>query len=343
MTTSPPSDEIHFKQVITLGQCGLDIPDELVRQAAKRLDIILNSPPSTTPTSRRGSTLTGTTDGYPFPPMSISSSLAVPPCPSKSKRDRSKRDIHSRNGSTATTRSRKMEGRHGRKASTASMASIGAKGILPTPMKLSLSSISLGEDVAGVGVGVDEKAVEALKRVQEHMMSEEQEREECLEQSEVEEDAGRVSRWPDLTGWRMKGNSEANSLDDLTLGRSEDTITPATSSSSKSRTRPQSPPDHSSSPNIEDTQNTSITSPSTPLKPSKPSTSSFLCPTSSTQIAPIDPALAAAELASALTKHVKCGICACEGVNFPECRKCGMRFCTRECRVGEGRGGDGKR
>lgn len=57
----------------------------------------------------------------------------------------------------------------------------------------------------------------------------------------------------------------------------------------------------------------------------------------------MDPTLAAAELASALTKHVCCSVCAAKGVNFPECRKCGMRFCSRDCRVGQAGAGDGKR
>lgn len=66
-------------------------------------------------------------------------------------------------------------------------------------------------------------------------------------------------------------------------------------------------------------------------------------PTSSEAIAPIDPVLAAAEMSSALTKHVLCSVCGMKGVNFPGCRKCGLRFCSRECRVGEDRAGNGKR
>jgi hypothetical protein len=57
----------------------------------------------------------------------------------------------------------------------------------------------------------------------------------------------------------------------------------------------------------------------------------------------IDPALAAAELASTLTRRVKCGVCRTEGINFPECRRCGIVFCSRECRVGADKAGDGKR
>ncbi|OXB38686.1 hypothetical protein J007_01496 [Cryptococcus neoformans] len=64
---------------------------------------------------------------------------------------------------------------------------------------------------------------------------------------------------------------------------------------------------------------------------------------SSEPIAPIDPVLAAAEMSSALTKHVVCSVCGMKGVNFPECRKCGLRFCSRGCRVGEDRAGNGKR
>lgn len=58
-------------------------------------------------------------------------------------------------------------------------------------------------------------------------------------------------------------------------------------------------------------------------------------------VATIDPELAALELASALTKHVTCSVCAAGGVNMPNCRKCGLTFCSRKCRV-EG-AGDGKR
>ncbi|WVF71029.1 hypothetical protein IAT40_005826 [Kwoniella sp. CBS 6097] len=61
------------------------------------------------------------------------------------------------------------------------------------------------------------------------------------------------------------------------------------------------------------------------------------------EIAPIDPSLAAAELSSALTKHVTCGVCGGSGVNFPECRKCGLTFCSRDCRIGNDKAGNGKK
>jgi hypothetical protein len=66
-------------------------------------------------------------------------------------------------------------------------------------------------------------------------------------------------------------------------------------------------------------------------------------PDENLKIAPIDPTLAAAEMASALTKHVVCGVCGAEGVNFPNCRKCGLTFCSRDCRVGDRKAGNGKK
>lgn len=60
-------------------------------------------------------------------------------------------------------------------------------------------------------------------------------------------------------------------------------------------------------------------------------------------VAAIDPELAALELASALTKHVTCSVCSANGVNFPNCRKCGLTFCSRKCRVDEAGAGDGRK
>lgn len=58
-------------------------------------------------------------------------------------------------------------------------------------------------------------------------------------------------------------------------------------------------------------------------------------------VASIDPELAALELSSALTKHVTCSVCGADGVNFPNCRKCGLTFCSRPCRIDGA--GNGKR
>jgi hypothetical protein len=57
----------------------------------------------------------------------------------------------------------------------------------------------------------------------------------------------------------------------------------------------------------------------------------------------VDPVLAAAELNSALTKRVQCSVCSAKGVNFPECRRCGLVFCSRSCRVDEAGAGNGKK
>ncbi|GHJ86028.1 hypothetical protein NliqN6_2430 [Naganishia liquefaciens] len=60
-------------------------------------------------------------------------------------------------------------------------------------------------------------------------------------------------------------------------------------------------------------------------------------------LAPLDPALAAAEKASVLNQRNRCAVCGKEGFNFPACRKCNETFCSRECRVGYNKGGDGKK
>jgi len=66
-------------------------------------------------------------------------------------------------------------------------------------------------------------------------------------------------------------------------------------------------------------------------------------PSESDSICTIDPELAAAELRSALTKHVVCGVCGVKGLNFPECPRCSLTFCSRACRVDEKKAGNGKR
>jgi hypothetical protein len=66
-------------------------------------------------------------------------------------------------------------------------------------------------------------------------------------------------------------------------------------------------------------------------------------PSESDSICTIDPELAAAELRSALTKHVVCGVCNAKGLNFPECPRCSLTFCSRSCRVDENKAGNGKR
>ena len=50
----------------------------------------------------------------------------------------------------------------------------------------------------------------------------------------------------------------------------------------------------------------------------------------------IDPLLAALEAASRVNVKSRCAICGKAGVNFPKCQKCGMTFCSRDCRVASG-------
>jgi len=47
----------------------------------------------------------------------------------------------------------------------------------------------------------------------------------------------------------------------------------------------------------------------------------------------IDPLLAALEAASRVNVKSRCAVCGKQGVNFPKCQKCGMTFCSRECRT----------
>ncbi len=58
---------------------------------------------------------------------------------------------------------------------------------------------------------------------------------------------------------------------------------------------------------------------------------------------PIDPAFLAAEANSSFTHENECAVCEAVGFNFPRCAKCGDTFCSRECRVGNDAGGNGKK
>lgn len=52
----------------------------------------------------------------------------------------------------------------------------------------------------------------------------------------------------------------------------------------------------------------------------------------------IDPLLAALEAASRVNVKSRCAVCGQTGVNFPKCARCGMTFCSRECRTSTGTG-----
>lgn len=57
----------------------------------------------------------------------------------------------------------------------------------------------------------------------------------------------------------------------------------------------------------------------------------------------LDPQLRQLEMDSRITRGAACDVCGTRGVNLPECPKCRLRFCSRECRVGKLAAGDGKR
>ncbi|KAK9898115.1 hypothetical protein P389DRAFT_65837 [Cystobasidium minutum MCA 4210] len=57
---------------------------------------------------------------------------------------------------------------------------------------------------------------------------------------------------------------------------------------------------------------------------------------SSNKPAKIDPLLAALEAASRVNVKSRCAVCGIQGVNFPACQKCGITFCSRDCRVASG-------
>lgn len=50
----------------------------------------------------------------------------------------------------------------------------------------------------------------------------------------------------------------------------------------------------------------------------------------------IDPLLAALEAASRVNVKSKCAVCGIQGINFPKCHRCGMTFCSRDCRMASG-------
>lgn len=57
----------------------------------------------------------------------------------------------------------------------------------------------------------------------------------------------------------------------------------------------------------------------------------------------IDPLLAALEAASRVNVKTRCAVCGKQGINFPKCQKCGMTFCSRECRTSTVAGAAGGR
>ncbi|WRT66028.1 uncharacterized protein IL334_002979 [Kwoniella shivajii] len=315
MTSHGLEAEKHFRNVIAHTPTGFDAADDLIRQAAKRLDIITSSPQD-----ENGM------DGYPFPTASseISTRLS-PPKPLFAASSHSRRT--SSVGLSHTHRRRKM--------STSSNASISMSRIVSTPLKSSPSMASLSSitDTAleplTIQPSENDCAISTLKRLHAQSMCD------LTEVSAREEEE---TRWPTLDGWSISASDQA---DFGVCQQSQCTLVPK-SHSNRQQGLSISP------------SNTLRAVASSPHFGTLASMHEKMASTASTprrrlpfeptgNIAPIDPALAAAEMSSCLTKHVTCGVCGVEGVNFPECRKCGLTFCSRDCRVGEDKAGNGKK
>ena len=330
MTAAEASREAHFRSIVSFGHSGLEAADDLVRQAAKRLDILLLSPCAVT-NPETPSSSPGTKDyGYPLPTMTSGSSTHLKPKQSRS-----------RVSSSASLRPPLR-----RQRSSVSTASVLSTGILPMPVKSTPSSASLVTDIwspthLDSPSPIRHKATDSLRRLQV---------------------VNNEPMWLSLRDWSVRRKTpRAQSIFPNsprpkigTSDPSDDTVTPLVSDVASPAISPPSPPSvprarfssyrPATSTAIRPdavTRGSSQNLPSQLIRPKQSSSSLLL--SSQPQIASLDPSFAAAELASALTKHVSCSVCDAKGVNLPECRRCGMRFCGRDCRVGERGAGDGKR
>jgi len=341
LTAPEVSREAHFRDIVSLGDSGLEAADDLVRQAAKRLDIILGSPAEPfTPTTN---TLEREIDGYPFPPRT-------------SRARRKSKHCHSRDPSGLLIRPT-----HHRHPSSASGTSI--LSILPTPIKTSPSSVSLATEPwspthLDASSPIHETAVDTLKRVQARSHVD-------LRSIPAQPACPSIRHWslsrvvPDVRNiFATPPDPPARSSppaepEMATLRRLDDTLAPLLSESTSpipSASHPPPSPPSATAPPRTPVIRPSASSPaltnhrrdlhSTPLRPQQSSANLLI---SQPEIAAIDPSLAAAEMSSTLTRHASCSVCEAKGVNLPECRRCGMRFCSRGCRVGEKGAGDGKR
>ena len=305
MTSAEDVRQGHFRAIVTLGHTGLESADDLVRQAAKRLDIIIRSPVDILVPASSSSGATG--DGYPFPTMTSRAKVRA-------------KHHHVRDQSKSSTRLA-----HRRQRSNTSLASELSLGILPTPVKSSASTASLSTEQWSpthleTSNPFHDTALDTLKRVQARSTSDVQ---------GLRDESG----WTSISNWSMR-RSKPSIRNIFSTPKHRVDTSDGTGDTLESLLSDASPP---SSPHpLAASLPRSITS-----IPPHQSSSSLLV--AHPDIANIDPALAAAELASALTTHVLCSVCAAQGINFPACRRCGMRFCSRECRVDEKGAGNGKK
>lgn len=346
--TGPSSEsEDQYRQIINLGHSGLEYPDEIVRHAAKHLDILgsppLKSPPPVPFTSRRAE--------YPFPSMIAPTAHLQAP----------KRSF------TSPSQIRSRTARPSRRTQQLSISSIHSFSSANTArsIKTAPSIASLAESSCEVDLSPKKKgttgAADTLRRLQAQSVVD-------LKELGRRENGGEAW-WPSLSGWSYSKSREKSSPissapespsagSTVAPGSAKDGITSATQSDPLSASIIVSLP----TPSPMDTPETQLQIPTIRTVASTPTFGSLrisaLQPklASSGTLTPrpfdhlhneinttMDPALAAAELASTLTKRIKCGVCRIEGINFPECRKCGLTFCSRECRVGEDKAGNGKK
>ncbi|WWC96602.1 hypothetical protein V866_003471 [Kwoniella sp. B9012] len=326
MTSHDLEAEIYFKNVISHQPTGYEIADDLIRQAAKRLDIITSTPKDE-----------NSMQGFPFPDTHLSP-------PTNSSLSSHQKRSAPRKPSVTT---------HGRKPSTSSITSLSASRIFSTPIKSSASVASLAsitdDHYEPVTVRLSERdrenenedAMSTLRRVHAKSMADLTEAFSRHEQHEEES-----ARYPSLDGWKLSPpidndrSTSCQSHSNLSAfgvsQQSQRTIVPNQSYQGGKAANTNTLRPVASSPQFGTLR--AIAKGDSSSRRKLP-----FEPYSDQQINPIDPELAKAELSSALTKHVICGVCEMQGVNFPECRRCGLTFCSRDCRVGEDKAGNGKK
>lgn len=267
-----------------MGPCGLELPDDLIRQAYRRLNVILKS--------TGGSPLpVAELDAYPFP---------LTP--------------------GGKTHSRRMSG-----VSVLSTADsvLQSSLRLMTPAKSTVSLTSLSCDNPTIDKLPRRETPPALRSLRDIQSTQRR-----ITDRRASTSPETNAWWPSLTNWTMTSSSSRADL---------------TATSPEEQNSHLSPPRAVSARKPTPTNLRAVaSSPELNLK-SPPSNRRRLPFEPSQAVASIDPELAALELASALTKHVKCSVCGADGVNFPNCRKCGLTFCSRSCRVDEAGAGNGKR
>jgi hypothetical protein len=325
MTRTDAESETYFRRVVHLGQTGLDVSDDLVRQAATRLDIILRSPPSSVPLSPANE--------YPFPAVTGPSAPVVA--------STIRKQAHRRVPSTASNFS--------------IMSTLSARLVPSTKSTISMAAMAIDTQHVSAQhtashMRQDSSAANSLRRMR--------------ASSTLPAQTTSRNWWPSLPIWNTDQVTESTT--------SEEDQDPESSAPSHNQSRNQRSASSSSSRPLEEAfqpspprkakTNATLSPPRihtiastpgiSPVLSHLPSSSSGLStprrrlpfePSDSESICTIDPELAAAELRSALTKNVVCGVCGVKGLNFPECPRCGLTFCSRSCRVDEKKAGNGKR